>query len=103
MVKRVSSSSSCGDKNSSSTTHFAGNTAGRAATAALVSDAVVVRTRCGEGGCGSPGVRNGSGFRGSFTGPGDGGCGSPGVRIGGCGSLRGTFTPGEGGCGSPGV
>ena len=59
-----------------------------------------MRTRCGEGGWGSPGVRIGSGLRGTWTGPGDGGCGSPGVGIGIGGPFGGAFTPGEGGCGS---
>src|ERR1700722_8351693 len=115
-VKRMSSSSSCGARNSSRTTHRAGRDNGRSTTAALVSETIAVRTACGpgpDGGCGSPGVRMGElggcgALCGAFTpGPGpDGGCGSPGVRIGepgGCAALCGAFTCGpgpDGGCGS---
>ena len=50
-VKRVSSSSSCGARNSSRTTHCAGKMDGRSATAAEVSEMTVVRIKLG--GCGS--------------------------------------------------
>src|ERR1700690_1985834 len=107
-VKPVSSSSSCGARNSSSTTHFAGNTVGLSATPVRACETTVVSI-LPPGGCGwlgdpgAPGV-----FMGAF--PGGCGCGDGGCEPGGCGcgdggvSRTGARTPG--GCGwlgDPGV
>src|SRR5437763_11209165 len=105
-VKRVSSSSSWGARNSSSTTHCAGRTEGRSATAVPVCATSVVRTPLGGCGCLAGSSRVGACTPG--PGPCVGGCGSEGVFIGGCGSCRvGACTPGPGpcvgGCGSEGV
>src|SRR5579864_3446194 len=100
----MSSSSSCGARNSSSTTHLAGNTTGRSATAVAVcaTTGLLVEAPCGcgcrnGGRLGVPGCGCGAGGRVGVV-PGCG-CGDGG-RVGvlpGCGCGDGGFPGGIGG------